>query len=330
MENSANGADIALGLGLTALLKYAAAWWMRPKTDALFEKVGYVTKLYLYPVKSCKALSLAEAECTKYGMRFNGIGDRGFVVSTSEGKFVHARQYPKMVLIAIADEGDNIEITAPGKTAIFVPKRAKLDRTNSKRVELFFGETMPCQDCGDEIAEWINDYLGSEGFRLMRYVEGMETRDINGLTWKTWDPANVQGDTALYTDAAAFMLMNKASVDDLNSRLDRPFKELSFRPNIFIEGPDAFEEDTWSEIRIGDTVRMRCTDECVRCSFTTVDPETGTKTRDGEPLKTLRKYRCSDKFGKQFKESPAFGINTTTDVYGAIKVGDPVYAIRKR
>ena len=48
----------------------------------------------------------------------------------------------------------------------------------------------------------------------------MELRDVHGLTWKTWNVATAEGDTAMYTDAAAFMLMNKASIDDLNSRLD--------------------------------------------------------------------------------------------------------------
>lgn len=329
METSGKEAETILGLAISSVLKYIAAWWMRRNTDALFEKVGHVTKLYLYPVKSCKGLPLTEAECNSYGMTYNGISDRGFVVMTSEGKFVHARQYPKMVLIAITDKGANVELTAPGKSPILLEKRAILDKTNSKRIELFFGESVPGQDCGDEVANWINDYLGTDGFRLMRYVEGMEPRDIHGLTWKTWDVATAEGDTALYTDAAAFLLMNKASIDDLNSRLDKPLTEKTFRPNILIEGPDAFEEDKWSEIKIGEKVRMRCTDECPRCSFITVDPVTATKARDGEPLKTLRKYRCLKKFGENFKESPAFGINTTADVNGVIKVGDPVYAIRK-
>ena len=330
MESSGEEAEIFLGLILLSVVKYTASWWIRRNKDALFEKVGYVSKLYLYPVKSCKGVQLTEAECTKYGMRYNDVNDRGFVVMTAEGKFVHARQYPKMILITISDKGDNLEFTAPGKPTILVPKRASFDNKGLKRVELFFGETIQGQDCGNEVASWINHYLGTDGFRLMRYVEGMELRDVHGLAWKTWDVATAEGDTALYTDAAAFMLMNKASIDNLNSRLERPFTELSFRPNILVEGPDAFEEDSWSEIKIGETVRMRCTDECTRCSLTTVYPETGTKSKDGEPLKTLRKYRCSKKFGDEFKESPAFGINTTADGYGVIKVGDPIYAIRKR
>ena len=68
MENSGIEAEAMIGLAILSLLKYTAAWWMRRNTDALFEKIGHVSKLYLYPVKSCKALQLTEAGCNKYGM----------------------------------------------------------------------------------------------------------------------------------------------------------------------------------------------------------------------------------------------------------------------
>ena len=42
------------------------------------------------------------------------------------------------------------------------------------------------------------------------------------------------------------------------------------------------------------------------------------------------RYRCDAvKYGPDFKESPTFGVNTSIDFLGTIKVGDPVYAIRK-
>lgn len=62
-------------------------------------------------------------------------------------------------------------------------------------LRLFFNETMEGQDCGDEIGKWISDYLGEQGFRLLRYVEGMKQRNIHGFTWKVWDVATVDGDT---------------------------------------------------------------------------------------------------------------------------------------
>ena len=40
MENSGMEAEAMIGLAILSLLKYAAAWWMRQNTDALFEKIG--------------------------------------------------------------------------------------------------------------------------------------------------------------------------------------------------------------------------------------------------------------------------------------------------
>lgn len=329
-DQASSGAEIFAGLILAATLKYGASWWMRRKRNDMFKKVGKVSKIYIYPVKSCKAIRLSEGECTKYGIEHNGLHDRGFVIVKPDGNIVHQRQYPRMALIAIEDKGDNLKLTAPGKQPIVVPKQCDLNRKSINRVELFFGETMDGQDCGDDIARWVSDYLGEPGFRLVRYVEGMEPRNIHGLTWKVWDVETAQGDTAMYSDAATYLVVNKGSLDDLNSRMERPFTELSFRPNILVEGPGPFDEDDWLEIRIGDKVRMRCTDACNRCSLTTVDPDKGMISKDGEPLKSLRKYRCDAvKFGPDFKESPTFGVNTSIDVLGKIKVGDPVYVIRK-
>ena len=47
---------------------------------------------------------------------------------------------------------------------------------------------------------------------------------------------------AMYSDAATYLVVNKGSLDDLNSRMDRPLTELSFRPNILIDGPGPFDE----------------------------------------------------------------------------------------
>ena len=54
------------------------------------------------------------------------------------------------------------------------------------------------------------------------------------------------------------------------------------------KGP--FEEDNWLYIRIGDCL-FRNSALCGRCIFTTVDPKTGEKHADGQPLKTLKKFR---------------------------------------
>ncbi|CAF90945.1 unnamed protein product, partial [Tetraodon nigroviridis] len=61
-----------------------------------------------------------------------------------------------------------------------------------------------------------------------------------------------------------------------------------FRANLVIAGVEAFEEDNWSQLMIGNT-RFVVTSRCGRCHVVGVDQETGTKTK--EPLLSLSSYR---------------------------------------
>ena len=65
----------------------------------------------------------------------------------------------------------------------------------------------------------------------------------------------------------------------------------NFRPNIVVEGTEGgFCEDHWLYIKINGTA-FRNSKGCTRCVYTTVNPDIGTKEKDGEPLKTLKSFR---------------------------------------
>jgi uncharacterized protein YcbX len=75
-----------------------------------------------------------------------------------------------------------------------------------------------------------------------------------------------------------------------------------FRPNLVIDGVDAYDEDRMHELRAG-PVTLRIVKPCTRCSITTTDQQQGVV--DGvEPLQTLREYR----FDRQLR-GVAFGQN---------------------
>lgn len=78
---------------------------------------------------------------------------------------------------------------------------------------------------------------------------------------------------------------------DLNSRLDEPVTPQQFRMNFVVKGATAYEEDKWDWVKIGNVI-LRNIRPCTRCIFTTIDPETGTKHANAEPLKTLKTYIC--------------------------------------
>jgi uncharacterized protein YcbX len=91
---------------------------------------------------------------------------------------------------------------------------------------------------------------------------------------------------------------------------------LRFRPNLVIEGGEAFAEDGWKRLRIGE-VEFRVVKPCSRCILTTVDPQTGERSPDREPFTTLQAYRNTEK-------GPMFGQNLVNDGVGQLEVGMPV------
>lgn len=60
------------------------------------------------------------------------------------------------------------------------------------------------------------------------------------------------------------MLINQASIDELNTQLDHVVKSLQFRPNLVVKGPNAYDEDNWKWVRIGNEVIYRTVKPCAR------------------------------------------------------------------
>ena len=86
-----------------------------------------------------------------------------------------------------------------------------------------------------------------------------------------------------------------------------------FRPNLVIAGSGPYEEDDWTVIRIGPVV-FDVAKPCTRCVLTTVDPATGQRAADQEPLATLMRTR-------QFDDGVRFGQNLAARNEGLLEVG---------
>ena len=55
-------------------------------------------------------------------------------------------------------------------------------------------------------------------------------------------------------DKSPVLITNEASLQELNTRLDDKIPMDRFRPNIIFTGKNAYEEDSWETIKIGDKV----------------------------------------------------------------------------
>lgn len=94
-----------------------------------------------------------------------------------------------------------------------------------------------------------------------------------------------------------------------------------FRPNIIIENCDAYADETWQEIRIGNDVVLEFEQRCQRCTI--VNGCKG-QVRTSETFDYLRRCRPKE------NGNPVLGTYYTVKEAGFIDVGDKVVCLKKR
>ncbi|KAH0622683.1 hypothetical protein JD844_025194 [Phrynosoma platyrhinos] len=312
---------LVLALASIAALGVAAAWqWgRRRRRSPQLKPVGTVSGLFVYPVKSCRGVAVEKAQVTELGLRSGDLRDRCWLVIKEDGHMVTARQEPRLVLISITNENGYLILSAPEMKDLRIP--ATLSNKNPVHNCRLFGSDIQGRDCGDEAAQWITAFLKSEPYRLVHFEPNMTPRNAKDLI-ELFQP----NDKIAYPDCSPVMILSEASLEELNSRLEKKVQIRNFRPNILVTGCGPHEEDTWDEIVIGD-VEMKGALACPRCILTTVDPDTGIMDRK-EPLETLKSYRlCEPSKRHIYKSHPLFGWYFGIDKTGTVQVGDLVYKL---
>lgn len=307
----------AVAVGAAAGLAYLYTKNSSEPIPTKWKKVGHVIDLNCYPIKSCAPIKRQSFDCHILGFEHEGLFDRGFVIA-QKNKQVTARAYPKLVLIQVQVVDGELILCAPGMPNIAVNLNELRNRPIDFKVELWASK-MKGIDVGDAVGDWISEFIvGKSGaFRLIFYphlypVKPKLSCDVPYKAFKN-------GDVGAFHDDTSYMLINQASMDELNSHLDHLVKPLQFRPSIVINGPKAYEEDNFKWIRIGDTI-FRGLRPCTRCIFTNINPETGERHPDREPLETLIKNRTIIP-----NESPVMGLHAALRQPGKISIGDEVY-----
>ncbi|XP_054848127.1 mitochondrial amidoxime reducing component 2-like [Eublepharis macularius] len=306
-------------LALAAVLGVASAWRRRRALRGLV-RVGTVSGLFIYPVKSCRGLALKRAEMTQLGLRCGDMRDRYWLVIKEDGHKVTAREEPRLVLISLTSENGYLILSAPEMEDLHIP--VELSPKNLVHNCRLFGSDVQGRDCGEEAAQWITAFLNSHPYRLVHFEASMVPRNAKDIM-EPFRPS----DKIAYPDCSPVMVLSEASVEELNSRLEKKVQIRNFRPNILVTGCGPHEEDTWNEIVVG-SVEMKGIMACPRCIFTTVDPDTGIMDRK-EPLDTLKSYRMCDPSEQLiYKSHPLFGWYFGIAKTGTLQVGDPVYKIK--
>ncbi|CAK9144566.1 unnamed protein product [Ilex paraguariensis] len=246
-----------------------------------------VTSIFIYPIKSCRGISVSQAALTSTGFRW----DRQWLVVNSKGRAYTQRVEPKLALVEVTLPNEAFsESWEPSKSSYLVIKAPGMDVLNvslSKPSEISNGVSVwewsgSAFDEGAEASKWFSYYLGKPS-RLVRFNEVSETRAV--------DPNYARGYKVMFSDGYPFLLLSQGSLDALNKLLKDPLPVNRFRPNILVDGCEPFSEDLWKEMRIN-KLTFHGVKLCSRCKVPTINQDTA--IAGSEPTQTLMKFR-SDK-----------------------------------
>ncbi len=263
-----------------------------------------VSDIRIYPVKGLRGVSVGAAVVEPWGL----VGDRRYMVVDAGGRFLTQRQLPRMAVIGAALVTGGLRLSAAGLGEV---ELAEPDAEAETVDVVVWRDRVTARHAGAEVAAWLSAALGTDCL-LVHMADPATSRPV--------DPDFAEPDDRVsFADGFPLLVTNDASLVDLNARLPAPIGMDRFRTNVAVEGAAAWDEDGWNALRIGE-VRFAGLKDCARCAVTTVDQDTGLKSEDTEPLRTLARFRR--KAGGRI----IFGQNLAPRGLGRIAVGDDVAA----
>jgi MOSC domain-containing protein len=246
-----------------------------------------ITQLWCYPLKSGSGVALEQALLTAAGLD----GDRSWMVITPAGRFLTQREVPRLALVRPALGADALLLQAraparsragPASAQPHLPDLRVPLRGDGRRVEVVvWKDTCVGIDAGDAAAAWLGQLLERD-CRLVRFDPAQ--RRLSSRQWT----GSIEAENR-FSDGFPVLVISEASLEDLNSRLDRPLPMNRFRPNIVLAGVDPYDEDRIDELYDG-PLRLKIVKPCTRCRITTTNQDTAEVEGD-EPLRTLKSYR---------------------------------------
>ena len=264
-----------------------------------------ISQLTIYPIKSMGGIAVNRARVTDRGF----FADRRWMLVGPDNVFMSQREWPDMALLRVELLPDGLRVVSRMRPdPLVIPFGASAADAADVRI---WDDVCRAQFVSPEADAWFTAALGTS-CRLVYMPD--DTARIS-------DPRYVpEGGIVSFADGFPFLLIGQASLDELNSRLERPLPMDRFRPNIVFTGGTPFLEDSLGEFTVRD-IRFRVVKPCARCVMTTIDQQTAEQGK--EPLRTLAGYRA---VGKKI----LFGQNLAHEGVGELAVGDLLIPVCER
>jgi uncharacterized protein YcbX len=269
-----------------------------------------VRELWTYPVKSCQGVPAQSIEITTMGI----VGDRGFAI-WADGRLVEQKLTPRVA--SISAEWHPAEETLLLRHPSHGPHEHQARQSGPIRDATWVLDEFATIDQGDDVAAWLSSVIG----RDVRLV-------VPGDPWKINFPVPAMAllheqPKQSFTAASPVGLANKASLDDLNGRVDTPVPMDRFRMNVVVDGLDPYEEDDITSLA-NDQVELLNVTAAERCVIITTDQRTGERPKNNL-MQTLGEYRAKSK-EERFGSGLKFGNYMAVGQEGTLRVGDRLQA----
>jgi len=256
-----------------------------------------VSGLFSYPIKSFGGFALSISAVERRGLRH----DRRWMLVDANGLFMTQRTDRRLALFRTAIDEDCIRVSNPSGEWRHVP----LDPSGVARTVQVWKDRCDAVQVSDDLDAWFSACLDQPCSLV--YMPDDSVRATNA---EFTQPGDIVG----FADAFPILVISEASLESLNSKLDKSLPMNRFRPNIVVSGWGPHEEDGFSELHVGGLV-LRAAKQCGRCSVTATNQETGEV--GVEPLRTLATYRQSG-------NNVQFGAYFVPESAGRIEVGQSI------
>lgn len=283
-----------------------------------------ISRIFIYPVKSCAGVEVQAALLTDTGLDL----DRAWMAVDAKGEFVTQRQQPRLALVRPQLKTHELVLRAPGMLALHIAVNAVEQATTVK----IWDDVVPAFDMGAVAAQWFTDFLSLN-------PDGTPATDAARYRLVRFDPAHCRVSSLKWTDGVEalnqfsdgypVLVISEASLDDLNHRLGAAGHGAvgieRFRPNLVLSGLQAHDEDRLNVMHIdagAATVLLKPVKPCSRCPIPNIDPVTAESSP--EVSDTLQTYRQDARMGG----AVTFGMNAIVlgGVGAILRVGQTIAA----
>ncbi len=262
-----------------------------------------ILSLHTYPVKSCAGITHTQSPISQGGLPF----DRQWVIVNGNGVFLTQRQHAKMALIQPALHNGDLTLSSPGMPDVLVPWLTDTAEPTQVPVRIWAADTLGFDE-GDTVANWLTRFLGLPCRLLRVHPEAQRYASLEHVqNWRAKHSDLIPNFPVQhrfgFADGFPFLITNQGSLDELNRLLQAkgqaPVPMNRFRPNIVLQGLDAYEEDYLASLTVGLST-FALVKRCARCPIPNIDQATALSAN--EPGLTLAEHR-------QFPEGVLFGVN---------------------